>query len=860
MHGDNYFKILNILSLWMGVVLILSGVSKMKDSGYSPPETPAGWVMGMFWITFGGSIAITWTTFISAQLIDQKCTKKKRWTCSQMASTSLVLIIAVGCASIGTYLTWKHPYRIGDCGCTENEWGIQCNPCECVKGVCHSGIYGTGRCSCDFGWSGEKCDECDARHKPEPPIENGVLIIPITAPSCDMCKTGYAGEKCDRCAVGYTGEYCDICAKGWQPWQHSSKNFPNTISFDDNRHLCDECIPNHWGYYCYSCPIGNDVPKITLAKNEPLTNRTRVTDEMGDAGYLSAIETCTDDECKTWTNDMYDHNNPFVLEQTRLKIKYDADNFISDWFLLKDIKGFQCNNRGTCMDDERHQQLQIDNGVDWQSTCTKSSNQMCNTHSDCRQSENCKGICQGIDLPINPLWAIWNGNPGNLCSTDDDCLGPVVDEDSNQNPLYYRGGKCVAKFCCDETYHGTGICDCNEKYFGAKSEEGFKSHYELSPACDFCPGYDWITEEPTSICSGGKGTCSPSYARALEAGVQGEYLNMRCTCGQEAYVDPETKIVTDTVISWSGDLCQCGKVDGDNKCDYCASGHWGAECKKCPGGPGSNACSGHGTCSSGPSGDGSCTCNVNMQSSAWMLGKYIPRYPGDCIDCKSESNDTRTCNECAPNFFGDKCIRCDDTAQIKTSELDDVFQPLGSFNLGKGQSPATPHPVCHPEMPWLCTLACGGGGWCNWGRQGDGRCMCWSNVRANDHTWNPLDNVCIGNHRFNPESNEIFKGVKEQCPVQGFCEGEGSRHYCPDNKESPSEKNCEKVNFEPCGQTIFEGDKKNLEITITDSNWIPSTDWGGARDDSKCTGDKCQMFNKIDWTFANSKITCVADP
>lgn len=824
MHGHNYFKILNILSLWMGVVLILSGISKMNDSGYNPPETPAGWVMGMFWITIAGSIAVTWVMFIAASLIDQKLSNKRRWTCTQMASTSLILFVAVGCASVGTYLTWKHPYRIGDCGCTENEWGVQCTPCECVKGVCHSGIYGTGRCSCDFGWSGAKCDRCDSRHKPEPTAENG--------PSCDTCKTGYTGEKCDRCAVGYAGEYCDICAKGWQPWQHSSGIFPNTISKDDNRHLCDECIPNHWGYYCYPCPIGNDVPKITLAKNDPLDKTTRVTDDTGNAGFLVAIETCHGDKCTTWTNAPYDHNNPLVLKQTRLKIKYD-DNVISNWILLEKIKGFQCNNRGKCMDDQKHQKTQRENGIDWQATCTKSTNQMCNTHSDCKVSENCKGVCQGIDLPRHPIWANWNGSPGRLCTSDDDCLGPEIGEDANQKTLYYRGGKCVAKFCCDETYHGTGTCDCAPQYFGAQSEEGLKSHYELSPACDFCPGYDWVTEEPSSICSGGKGTCSPSYARALEAGVQGEYLNMRCTCGREAYVDPETKTVTDTIIDWSGELCQCGKVDGDNTCDYCASGHWGHECKKCPGGSGSNMCSGHGHCSSGPSGDGTCTCNVNMQSSAWMLGNYIPRYPGDCKDCKSESGDTRTCNECAPNFFGDNCIRCDDTAQIKTSEIDDIFQPLGSFNLGKGQSPATPHPVCHPEMPWLCTLACGGGGWCNWGRQGDGRCMCWSNVRANDHTWNPLDNVCIGNRRFNPESNETFKGVKEQCPAQGYCNGESSRHY-----------------FEPCGKPDFEGGNKNL--TITDSDWKPEDDWGGT-DSSTCT---CNMFDKIDWTFANSGITC----
>ena len=45
--------------------------------------------------------------------------------------------------------------------------------------------------------------------------------------------------------------------------------------------------------------------------------------------------------------------------------------------------------------------------------------------------------------------------------------------------------------------------------------------------------------------------------------------------------------------------------------------------------------------------------------------------------------------------------------------------------------------------------------------------MCWQNKRLNDHTWNPLDNVCMGNDRY--DDTNVFDGTQEKCSTYGYC-------------------------------------------------------------------------------------------
>jgi hypothetical protein len=785
MHGDTLFKITSLITLWAGLTLIFVGGQQMYDSGYRPPEMPPGWAMGICWIVGGGVLASVWVSYIGAYVLEQKCSNKPRWSMTKILSSSLILIGAAGLAVAGTFLTWKHPYRLGPCDCLDTEWGPNCDPCECVNGICDWGTYGSGRCSCDLGWSGNYCDKCDERWKGE---------------DCDICKTGFTGEKCDSCARGYDGEDCDICAPGWQPWQHSSALFPDIISSDDFRHLCDECLPNHWGYFCQQCPWGNDVPKITLDKNVPIQNGTRVADSSGNGGSVVNMQIYKDN--KWHTTYQYETTNPKVLEYTRVKIKYDKDSTISKWLLFNDLRGVQCNNRGTCNDDAKHQA----DDTSWQDTCT-STFEECTSNEDCTVSENCKGTCQPTELPVSALWVVQLPQ-GKLCSTDEDCIDRSIVIDATN--ATYEGGRCLSRTCCKESFHGDGTCDCDSQYFGPILEH--QPLHKLSPSCDFCPGYDWLTEEPSTICSGGKGTCTPSYSRT------NDYLQMKCTCGLTQYEDPITKIVVpNRLVAWSGDMCECGDWNNDQKCDTCASGYWGSECTQCPGGFGLRACSGHGTCQGSGTADGTgqCICDIKPES-AWMLAPYVKRYESETVGLDSNNQDL-TCSECAPNYWGEQCSRCDELQDIAPSQLDDIFQPGNSYSLGIGQSSKDPFTVCHPQDPTICSLACGGGGWCNWGRTGDGTCTCWSNKRKNEHT----------------------------C---GYCSlGDTSRRT-----------------EDICGKDTFTGTQKDMTQNIAQTGWTPYDDWSGPVADynQECADvskGQCYKWLPDNWRPRNWGFSCIRD-
>lgn len=758
----------NMVTLWVGIALIFRGFDIMNQSNYRPPATPPGWILGMMWIGAGASVACIWLVFIVSAHVDQVLSNKPRWTRTRLFSSGLVLFAAALFAIIGTYSTWKHPFLLTPCDCLENEFGPQCAPCQCgAHGVCNEGVFGDGRCACDPGWASATCDVCAPRFRGD---------------DCDTCVLGWqdnliTGERCSQCARGYTGDDCDTCAQGWQPWTHNSTLFPNIVD-QDGRHICDECQDNYFGYDCTPCPFGNDVPKVTLLRNAPITNTSRVRDAMGKIGRVFSMKV---DGVATW---QYDPSALDIESRVAIQIKYDDTNRLSPDIKLRDIDGLQCNNRGTCRDDRWH----LENDPDWYKNCT-SSGETCSTHADCTVSENCRGRCTA-DLPIPTAWEDWSSS-ALPCASDEDCRGPAR--------LNFTRGRCVERQCCEQSRHGDGKCDCGAQYFG-------NADPTKSPACDFCPGYDWLTGEKSTICMG-NGDCQPSFA------MNDEYVDMRCACKTTQY--SENGIIDDArLVRWYKDFCQCGDMGSDMKCRVCAPGFYGPECVSCPGGPGlARTCGGHGTCDAGVGGTGECSCTVDYNSGAWTLADYQPRYSGDTV-YRSANGSSKVCTECVPNFYGANCKPCEPLSIIAANQLEDVFQPPDSFHTNVHNAQYTS--LCHTvnEEDPICTLACGGGGWCDWGRKGTGKCKCWSNIPDNRNTWNPLDNVCVVNetHYCSPKDISCILDTpsNEICPAlgthpKGWCENAKTRG---------------RLDYVPCTTDSDCGTNGNC-IAFQMANWIP---------------------------------------
>lgn len=274
----------------------------------------------------------------------------------------------------------------------------------------------------------------------------------------------------------------------------------------------------------------------------------------------------------------------------------NCDRCMPNWITETDSEGVLCrtckpNRWGRhcqdCPKCDAHDSLAVCKDNDYHNRnvyrydiCTVTS-QTCNTEDDC-SSYNCKGQCtDGIV------------SDGQICEYDSDCLF----------------GTCQFKTCCTEPKYGDGTCNCQRAGYSG-------------PLCTECPGFDGIYS--SSVC-GGHGTCAAAYAGD-------SFSHLQCECAPEG---------TNPFPIWSGHTCGCLKSNLDSPCIQCSDGHFGEECKACPGGVGISQCSRHGKCDDGLSGEGTCTCDVDITYNG--LGGWGG---SKCDRCHSG------------DFYGDQCKTC----------------------------------------------------------------------------------------------------------------------------------------------------------------------------------------------------------
>ena len=235
---------------------------------------------------------------------------------------------------------------------------------------------------------------------------------------------------------------------------------------------------------------------------------------------------------------------------------------------------------------------------------------------------------------------------------------------------------------------GTGKCACSQGFTGALCSEE-------------CPGGVSTPCTGHGVCLG-DGTC-----RCMDDDF-GHWAGKDCSiCASEWYGSncnqqcPKKSglLCGGHGVCGSDVACRCDETSErgywrlvDGVCSECKEGFYGPACKLvCPG-PLCNPCSGHGICSDGLDGTGTCSC---YQSNQTAFGYWSGA----------------DCSECSMGFWGPKCVE-------KCQTFDDaVVSAATALKVAPVYSVAAMQLTLEE---WLC----GPKGRCSGGLAGTGRCIC----------------------------------------------------------------------------------------------------------------------------------------
>ena len=145
------------------------------------------------------------------------------------------------------------------CTCPESvKWGLpDCNTCvlTCEHGTLHNS-NGNCYCECPPGYTGDRCDECDAEYC----IHGTQGVAPDECDVC-ACVDGWAGARCDQCLLG-DPTHTPHCATGTPNDDCSGCNCP-TSGTGENAYpitegtLCDVCSSS---LCIHGTPIADSFP------------------------------------------------------------------------------------------------------------------------------------------------------------------------------------------------------------------------------------------------------------------------------------------------------------------------------------------------------------------------------------------------------------------------------------------------------------------------------------------------------------------------------------------------------------------------------------------------------------------------
>ena len=695
----------------------------------------------------------------------------------------------------------------GKCECKTGFAGFDCSvdckggagtPCS-DHGTCSEGATGDGSCTCDTGFTGSDCSiEC--RGGAAAPCNNHGTCLPdgscqcyadwnrgfYQGASCDKCQSQFSGPNCLKpcihgvsvnnvcqCHPGYANANCTLECAGFKTAGYQEVCAGHGTCNDGNTGdgTC-ACTPGYVGLFCnLQCPgITQGNPCTGHGVCDVTTSNCICDDNAGghwagvDCGHCAEgyFGSACDMTCPSLLPHPIlctGHGECDPLRVTCNCFQNSTNGFWDEFDCRQCSSGFwgtscenectggackPCSGHGACYDGWcsegtcetwRGSCNCTQNSVDgywtgtncdactvgyWSSTCTAECpggvTNVCSGRGVCSQGQYGTGLCTcNYDSalgywggPLGDCADCWVGFYGADCRSA--CLGNVPNQ-----PI-----TCSGQGTCDDGLTGAGGCTCFKGYAGAD--------------CGIaCPRARLADMDAAAVCTG-HGTCSD--------GTDGDGT---CAC-----------IANPTAGMWTGIACS-----------ECVRGFWGESCtQECLGGA-QTACTGHGACREGTSGDGSCICDFG-----WALedcsrecdggsarpcfgrGTCRPADGGcDCVRALPDGFwDGAKCDQCAYGYSGVQCdilcphngtdanpgLPCSGVGVCKTGVCYDCA--TGHCNsLTKKACQITgdqcfvnlcPTPGqwgsnCENECPGgIGAATCSGNGRCDDGRIGNGLCAC----------------------------------------------------------------------------------------------------------------------------------------
>ncbi|MBN2496239.1 MAG: hypothetical protein JXR96_16725, partial [Deltaproteobacteria bacterium] len=424
-------------------------------------------------------------------------------------------------------------------------------------------------CTCDAGYTGDYCDQCDTDYHWD---HNGNCAADESCVAADPC--GDHGT-CDdssgliecRCDDGYAGDLCQLCSAGWhddgtgacaldEQCMVNTCSGHGTCDVTDGEVGCTACDAGYTGEHCESCATDYHI--------NPTTGLCDVDEDCTLADPCTVHGVCHDDtgliECSCdigWDGDLCQACAP----------GYHDDGagacLLNQQCLANTCSGHgQCNETGgvvTC--------APCDNGYTgaWCERCATAYHLNPATGL-CDPDETCDGVsCSGhgtCDLRYGLAVCLCNTGytgftcetcaigyhlSGGLCLADESCAGVTC---SGHGTCYMQGG--VALCACDAGYTGS---DCEGCYPGYAVNM-------VTGLCEIpCEGWGWDAIRCNGTCVSGTSNenCGDCGVVCLGAALcQWDGSNALCICPDDGWHDPFCNGVCTNLAIDSENCGQCG--------------------------------------------------------------------------------------------------------------------------------------------------------------------------------------------------------------------------------------------------------------------------------------------------------------